>query len=325
MLPAASDNGAVLVTGASSGIGEELAREFSRRGRHVVLVARRADKLQALAASLGSARRRAGRRPLQGRRPRRPTRPDRRARPRRRRPGQQRGLEHVRPGRHVGPRRRTQPRRGRRRRRRRPVQPVRPRHGLARPRRGAQRRIGRRLRTRFPGRRRTARPRRSCCPTPSPSARSCTAPASSPSTLCPGPVKTGFGAAAGISDADAEAALPKVMWVERRRRRPDRSRRFGRRQVGHRSRRVQPGRRRGVQDPAAPAAAADPGPQPSRPEEALDRRRATCHRPCPRCGHRARQTPATAASRSAITILRMPSIAEVAAAARAGSGSSISS
>lgn len=54
MLPSACGNGTVLVTGASSGIGEELAREFSRRGRHVVLVARRADKLAALAASLGS-------------------------------------------------------------------------------------------------------------------------------------------------------------------------------------------------------------------------------------------------------------------------------
>jgi short-subunit dehydrogenase len=54
MLPAASGNGTVLVTGASSGIGEELAKEFARRGRHVVLVARRAEKLQALAASLGS-------------------------------------------------------------------------------------------------------------------------------------------------------------------------------------------------------------------------------------------------------------------------------
>jgi short-subunit dehydrogenase len=55
MLPAASSNGTVLVTGASSGIGEELAREFARRGRHVLLVARRAEKLEALAASLGSA------------------------------------------------------------------------------------------------------------------------------------------------------------------------------------------------------------------------------------------------------------------------------
>ncbi|MDT5338427.1 MAG: uncharacterized protein QOD90_3932 [Mycobacterium sp.] len=55
MLPAASGNGTVLVTGASSGIGEEIAKEFARRGRHVVLVARRADKLQALAATLGPA------------------------------------------------------------------------------------------------------------------------------------------------------------------------------------------------------------------------------------------------------------------------------
>ncbi len=32
--------------------------------------------------------------------------------------------------------------------------------------------------------------------------------------LCPGPVKTGFGVRAGISDHDAENALPAVMWVE---------------------------------------------------------------------------------------------------------------
>ncbi len=31
--------------------------------------------------------------------------------------------------------------------------------------------------------------------------------------LCPGPVATGFGAAAGISDAEAVAAMPKTMWV----------------------------------------------------------------------------------------------------------------
>ena len=30
--------------------------------------------------------------------------------------------------------------------------------------------------------------------------------------LCPGPVKTGFGETAGISDEDAEAALPQIMW-----------------------------------------------------------------------------------------------------------------
>ncbi|MDT5001565.1 MAG: uncharacterized protein QOK12_3670 [Mycobacterium sp.] len=55
MLPAASRNGVVLVTGASSGIGAEIAREFASRGRHVVLVARRAEKLQELAESLGAA------------------------------------------------------------------------------------------------------------------------------------------------------------------------------------------------------------------------------------------------------------------------------
>lgn len=55
MLPAASGNGAVLVTGASSGIGDELARDFVRRGRRVILVARRADKLEALATELGEA------------------------------------------------------------------------------------------------------------------------------------------------------------------------------------------------------------------------------------------------------------------------------
>ncbi len=53
MLPPASSNGAVLITGASSGIGEKLAREFAGRGRQVVLAARRADKLQGLADSIG--------------------------------------------------------------------------------------------------------------------------------------------------------------------------------------------------------------------------------------------------------------------------------
>ncbi len=32
-------------------------------------------------------------------------------------------------------------------------------------------------------------------------------------TLCPGPVHTGFGERAGFSKDDAEAALPAVMWV----------------------------------------------------------------------------------------------------------------
>ncbi len=41
-----------LVTGASSGIGRQTAREFARRRAHVVLAARNRDKLEALAAEL---------------------------------------------------------------------------------------------------------------------------------------------------------------------------------------------------------------------------------------------------------------------------------
>jgi uncharacterized protein len=53
-LPAPTPDGTCLVTGASSGIGVELARQLAARGLGVTVVARRSDRLRALADSLAS-------------------------------------------------------------------------------------------------------------------------------------------------------------------------------------------------------------------------------------------------------------------------------
>src|SRR4029453_4979776 len=48
----AIDNSWVLITGASSGFGEEFARQYAGQGHSLVLVARRLERLQALVEAL---------------------------------------------------------------------------------------------------------------------------------------------------------------------------------------------------------------------------------------------------------------------------------
>src|SRR4051794_30200254 len=53
-LPAPKPRNVAVVTGASKGIGAEIAKELSRRGHELVLVARSTPQLESLAAELGT-------------------------------------------------------------------------------------------------------------------------------------------------------------------------------------------------------------------------------------------------------------------------------
>ncbi|NDG27562.1 MAG: SDR family NAD(P)-dependent oxidoreductase, partial [Proteobacteria bacterium] len=54
------ENKAVFITGASSGIGEELARQLVKQGAQVFLFARREDRLKKIANEIDSTQKKVG-------------------------------------------------------------------------------------------------------------------------------------------------------------------------------------------------------------------------------------------------------------------------
>ena len=227
-LPAPAPDRTALVTGASSGIGVELARELARRGHGLTLVARREAELRTLADELATAH---------GVRTEVVTAdlaaPDSRvavldavadlgltidvlinnA-----------GTVHLGPGASERRRGRAAHGAGRRGGGGRAVQPGAARDGRARPRRRPQRRVGRRLPA-APGTGRLRRRRRpSCSPTPTRSTPSWPAPGSPPRRCAPVRSHTGFGEAAGHQPGGRRGRAAPVHVGDAR----------GRRQGGHR-------------------------------------------------------------------------------------------
>ena len=203
-LPAPAPDRTALVTGASSGIGVELARQLAARGHGVTLVARREGPLRELAEELAARARHPGRGDPAPTSP--TTAPATRSSP----SSANRGLEVAHPG---------QQRRASRRWARctaatvaREVAMVRtdveavvhlcsalvP--GMVAARRAAPCSTWRRPRrsSRCPARPPTAGRRRSCCRTRSRMAQELKGTGVTATALCPGPVETGFAAAAGI-------------------------------------------------------------------------------------------------------------------------------